>query len=113
VDPNWEKRGRDVQQYELRVKRLDVQFDERLKTLFEAAKAKDLWKGTPAAENREEYWVTGVTAYFDATGQSGVPLAGSHVIGNREQLKAFDPDLYALVNETMAYDGHVDWRYRR
>jgi hypothetical protein len=28
-------------------------------------------------------------------------------------LKEYDPDLFALVNETMAYDGHVDWRYTR
>src|SRR6266516_4672201 len=31
VDPNWEKRGQNVQQYELRVQRLDVRFDEKLK----------------------------------------------------------------------------------
>src|ERR1051326_8476447 len=35
VDPNWEKRGREVQQYELRVQRLDVRFDEKLKELYE------------------------------------------------------------------------------
>ena len=29
----------------------------------------------------------------------------------RQALEAYDPALYALVNETMAYDGHVDWRY--
>ena len=34
VDPNWDKRGRAVQQYELRVKRLDVRFDERLAALY-------------------------------------------------------------------------------
>jgi hypothetical protein len=28
-------------------------------------------------------------------------------------LKAYDADLYQLVNETMAYEGHADWRYRR
>ena len=28
VDPNWENRGRAVQQHELRVQRLDVRFDE-------------------------------------------------------------------------------------
>ena len=39
VDPNWEKRGRDVQQYELRVKRLDVRFDEKFKELHEKATA--------------------------------------------------------------------------
>jgi len=27
-------------------------------------------------------------------------------------LKEYDPGLYALVHETMAYEGHVDWRYR-
>ena len=37
VDPNWEKRGSAVQQYELRVKRLDVRFDERLAELYKHA----------------------------------------------------------------------------
>ena len=112
VDPNWNNRGRDVQQYELRVKRLDTEFDDRLKELFESASAKQLWKGTLAAEDRVEYWTAGVVAYFDATGQGGVPPSASHPIGTREQLKDFDPGLWALVNETMAYDGHVDWRFR-
>ena len=29
----------------------------------------------------------------------------------REALETYDPELYALVKETMAYDGHVDWRF--
>jgi len=37
VDPNWNNRGRDVQQYELRVKRLDLEFGEKVKELFAAA----------------------------------------------------------------------------
>src|SRR5262249_55920918 len=37
VDPNWESRGRNVQQYELRVKRLDTEFDKRLRAQYEAA----------------------------------------------------------------------------
>jgi hypothetical protein len=39
VDPNWDRRGRAVQQYELRVQRLDERFGEKLDELF--AKAKD------------------------------------------------------------------------
>jgi hypothetical protein len=39
---------RNVQPYELRVKRVDVKFDERLKKSFEAALAKGLWKGAAA-----------------------------------------------------------------
>ncbi len=111
VDPNWEKRGREVQQYELRVKRLDVQFDEKLKRLYETAMSQGLWKGTAAVHDRVEYWAEGVVAYFDAMGQEAAPHDAVHPIATREALKLYDPNLYALVNETMAYDGHLDWRY--
>src|SRR5207302_8586178 len=113
VDPNWNNRGREVQQYELRVKRLDIEFDEKLKQLFDAALAKGLWKGTAAVSDRVEYWAAGVLAYFDATGQQPAPAGAAHPIATREALKEYDPDLFALVNETMAYDGHVDWRNGR
>ncbi len=112
VDPNWEKRGRDVQQYELRVKRLDVRFDEKLKELFEKATSGGKWKGTAAVHDRVAYWTAGALAYFDALGQDAAPHDAAHPISTRETLKEYDPDLYSLVNETMAYDGHVDWRYR-
>lgn len=111
VDPNWNNRGRDVQQYELRVTRLDVQFDHRLKEIFEAAMSKGLWKGTAAVHDRAEYWAEGAVAYFDATGQEAAPNDAPHPITTREELRQYDPALYALVTETMAYDGHVDWRY--
>jgi alpha-glucosidase len=113
VDPHWNERGRDVQQYELRVKRLDVQFDERLKQIYEAALGRGKWKGTPAIHGRVEYWAEGVLAYFDATGQQAAPNDAPHPIATRELLKEYDPELYELVNETMAYEGHVDWRYTR
>jgi len=112
VDPNWEKRGRDVQQYELRVKRIDVQFDEKLKTLFEKAASAGKWKGTAAVHDRVAYWVEGVLAYFDALGQDAAPNDAAHPINTREALKAYDPELFALVHETMAYEGHVDWRFK-
>jgi hypothetical protein len=112
VDPNWNNRGRDVQQYELRVRRLDEQFGANVKQLFDAARGKGLWKGTPACQSPGEYWAEGVLAYFDATGQQAAAGDAPHAIRTREALKEHDPDLYALVNETMAYDGHVDWRYK-
>jgi hypothetical protein len=112
VDPNWNNRGRNVQQYELRVKRLDVQFDEKLKALYEAAMSKGLWKGTSAISDRAAYWVAGVLAYFDAAGQEAAPNDAPLPITTRELLQQYDPELYALVHETMAYAGHVDWRYR-
>jgi alpha-glucosidase len=111
IDPGWENRGRNVQQYELLVKRLDIQFDEKLERCHRAAMEKGLWKGTAAVHGRVEYWVEGVLAYFDATGEEAAPGDAPHPIATREALAAYDTALHALVNETMAYDGHVDWRY--
>jgi len=111
VDPNWDKRGRDVQQYELRIKRLDVQFDEKLKELYEKAMNAGKWKGTSAVHDRVAYWAEGVLAYFDAAGPGATSNDATAPIRTREALKEYDPGLFALVNETMAYDGHVDWRF--
>jgi predicted metalloprotease with PDZ domain len=112
VDPGFEKR-RDRQQYELRVKRLDVEFDRKLQKLHEDALKKERWKGTAAARHRVDYWAAGVEAYFDAAGAGHAPNDADRPITTREVLRTYDPDLYALVDETMAYRGHVDWRFRR
>jgi hypothetical protein len=113
VDPNWDNRRRDVQQYELRVQRMDIRFDERLKTIYDGALGKGRWKGTPAVQDRVEYWAQGVLAYFDAVGTGMPPIDADHPIATREALRQYDPDLFALVEETMAYKGRVDWRYKR
>jgi len=62
--------------------------------------------------DRVAYWAKGVLAYFDAAGQDAAPNDAAHPINTREALRQYDPDFHALVNETMAYEGHVDWRYR-
>jgi hypothetical protein len=104
---------RDKQQYELRVKRLDVEFDRALGKRYDAAMGKGLWKGTSAARDRVEYWAAGLEAYFDAAGAGQPPQGTDRPVTTREALKAYDPDLYALVDETMAYREHVDWCFRR
>jgi alpha-glucosidase len=113
ADTNWNNRGYAVQQYEMRVKRMDVEFDRRLGSLYDQAMQKGLWRGTSAAQERVTYWAAGVEAYFDATGEGQAPNDAERPITTREALKAYDPALFGLVAETMAYDGHVDWRYRR
>lgn len=112
VDPNWDKRGREVQQYELRVTRLDARFKEALEKLYETALEKNLWKGTGALISPADYWARGVLAYFDAAGQVHPPEGAAHPISTREQLREYDPALFELVRNTMAYDDHVDWRFR-
>lgn len=111
VDSNWENRARAVQQYELRVKRLDTRFDEALKSAYERATAAEKWKGTAAVHDRLHYWTSGLLAYFDAPRRDAAPPDAAHPISTREALKEYDPDLFALVEETMAYRGHPDWRF--
>lgn len=110
-DPNWENRGRDVQQYEMRVKRMDKRFDNQLQKIYLSAMSKGMWKGTPAIHGRVEDRAEGVLAYFDADGAGDPPNDQPHPIITREHLRNYDPDLCALVEETMAYNGHQDWRY--
>ncbi len=109
VEPDWDQR-RDVQQYELRVQRMDVRFDEKLRKAYDAALDAGLWRGTAAAHDRVEYWSAGVLAYFDATGQGVPPHDAPRPITTHEALRAYDPALFALVDETMGYHGKVDWR---
>ena len=68
-----------------------------------------------------EYLAGGVLAYFDAGTRLGSANGKGNGNGNgnghgvpatRDGLKEYDPDLFALVEETMAYTGHQDWRYQ-
>jgi alpha-glucosidase len=114
IDPNWETRPRGIwQQYELRLQRMDERFDQKLKDLHEKVLSAGKWKGTSAIHSRAEYWAQGVLAYFDAVGGGMTPVDADHPISTREILRDYDPGLFALVEEVMAYKGKLDWRYRR
>jgi hypothetical protein len=85
--------------------------DEKLKALHTQAIGAGKWKGTPAALHRAIYWASGVLAYFDALGRDTAPRDEERWIRTREQLHDYDPGLYALIHETFAYAGKVDWRF--
>jgi len=101
------------QQYELRVQRLDLRFGQKIRELHAAALQAGKWRGTSAMNDPAEYWVRGVLAYFDATGQHQAPLDTSQPIATREALQLYDPGLFGIVEETMAYKGKADWRLSR
>jgi alpha-glucosidase len=102
-----------AQQYELRVTRMDIRFDQKLDSLHKAAVAAGKWKNTAAVHDRVEYWTHGVLAYFDASGQHAPPFDTGYPVATREALSAYDPGLFALVETTMAHRGKVDWRLPR
>ena len=86
---------------------IDDKFDGRLKAVYEKAMAAGLWKGKYAAGNKEEYWAEAVQSYFDTNREDD---HDHNHVDTREELKAYDPDLFALVDET--FKGNP-WRYVR
>lgn len=111
VDPNWDDRGYEVQQYELNVERLDERFGEKVTAAYQASLDAGKWRDTPASNDPSTYFTAGVLAYFDASGGELAPTDADEPIVDRQSLEQYDPALYKLVHETMAYDGRVDWRF--
>jgi alpha-glucosidase len=70
----------------------DPTFVPRLNAAYRKAMDKQMWKGMYSATNAAEYWSEGVQAYFDT-------MRPQYVHNTREKLKAYDEDLYNLVNE--------------
>ena len=84
---------------------VDPSFDDRLKTIYEAAVEKGLWENTYAITNKAEYWAEGTQSWFDTNRANDDQH--NHV-DTREKLKEYDPALAALLTEVF---GDTDWRY--
>ena len=79
---------------------VDPEFDNRLRTTYNAAMEKGLWSGTYAASNRDEYWADGVGSWFHAIEHN--------TVNTRSDLKTYDPGLANLLTEIF---GDGAWRY--
>lgn len=84
---------------------VDPEFDSRLKSLYEAAIEKGLWKGTYASTNKEEYWAEGTQSWFDTNREND---SQHNHVSKRHILKDYDPGLAALLTEIF---GDTEWRY--
>ena len=84
---------------------VDPSFDDRLKTLYDAAVEKGLWENTYAITNKAEYWAEGTQSWFDTNRANDDQH--NHV-DTRDKLKAYDPALASLLAEVY---GDKDWRY--
>ena len=83
---------------------IDPAFDSRLKIAYDAAMEKGLWQGTYASSDMREYWAEGTHAWFYPKGWHSFNNYGN----TRQALKAYDPDLAALLDEIY---GDSEWRY--
>ena len=84
---------------------VDPSFDDRLKTIYDAAVEKGLWKDTYAITNKAEYWAEGTQSWFDTNRANDDQH--NHV-DTRDKLKEYDPALATLLTEIF---GDKDWRY--
>ena len=85
----------------------DPMFDKKLRTAYQAALERGLWKNTYAATNHSEYWAEGVQCWFD----DNAPADALHnEIRTRAKLKEYDTELAKLCKEVF---GDGDWRYTR
>lgn len=87
----------------------DRETDLRIEHAYDDAVAAGLWPDTYAITNSDEYWAEAVQSYFD-TNASAAPPDGIHNdIDSHDELVAYDPGIYAIIDEVFA---SPTWRYR-
>ena len=75
---------------------VEQDFDRELSALYSQAMAEGMWQGHYAATDKLELWAEGVVMYFDAS-----PVNyENHYVNRKAEFKEYDPDFYALVEET-------------
>lgn len=74
-------------------------FNNELKASLDAAIAKGRWENVYASTNIEEYWAEGVQNWFNVNAEVDMDGGdGKHnKINTREELKRYDPGLYAIL----------------
>lgn len=76
--------------------RIDKTFDARLKTAYELAKERGLWRGRYASVNHAEYWAEGVQSWFDNNREND---HDHNHVNTRKELQEYDPGLAKLCEE--------------
>ncbi len=72
-------------------------FNDTLQRLLDKAVAEGKYKGTYAKTNIYEYWAEGVQNWFNVNAEVESPDGKHNWVNSREDMKKYDPDLYALV----------------
>ncbi len=86
----------------------DPTFRRSLATAYADAMKQGLWNKTYSATNKDEYFAEGVQMYYDCARSVDPPNGVHNQVCNRVQLKAYDRELFNLVDKEF---GHNPWRY--
>lgn len=86
---------------------VDVTFDQRVKSAFDAAMKAGLWKGKYASMNHHEYFAEGVQSWFDNNREND---HDHNHVNTRTELLDYDPGLAALCREVF---GDTELKYTK
>jgi hypothetical protein len=78
---------------------IGVDFDNRLKTIYNKALADGLWANTYAGSDYAEYWAEGVQSWFNLNTEVPTVNGVHNYINTRSELENYDPRLYNLIAE--------------
>jgi alpha-glucosidase len=85
------------------IRRMDRGWYDKLRDAYRQAKEKGIYGRSYASTNEQEYWAEGAQCWFDCANPRN-----SGGASNREELKAKDQPLAALLTEVY---GDTSWRY--
>jgi hypothetical protein len=85
---------------------LDNSFQNQIEECFKNSIDHNIWEGTYASTNVNEYWAEGVQSWFNTNRENDRDHAW---INTREELKKADPQLANLIQKTL---GNSEWRYQ-
>src|SRR5262245_5730161 len=85
------------------IRRVDREWYDRLREAYNQAKEMGIYRSSYASTNEQEYWAEGAQCWFDCANPRN-----SGGASNREELKAKDAPLAALLTEVY---GDTAWRH--
>lgn len=83
---------------------VDPSLIKRLETAYAHAREKRLWQGAYMANTLEEYWAEGTQFWFNS---NKAYITDTLTVVNDQDLKAHDPELYALLAEVYGSSHHI------
>jgi hypothetical protein len=76
---------------------VNPQFHIELQSIYQRAVDAGLWAGAYTISDVEEYWAEGVRIYFQTELDVNVPYGLPYPANTRDELQAYDPELYRMV----------------
>ena len=85
---------------------LDDSFQNQIEGCFKNSIEQNIWEGTYASTNVNEYWAEGVQSWFNTNRENDRDHGW---IDTRKELEKADPQLANLIEKTL---GNSEWRYQ-